>query len=247
VEEEDQSDDDDIGWEDGDNEDSENVQSDNDEDHLCRVERTLSVMKQTGALQNDGTLDVTFGVQSNHTSPAPSSEDIDTNHTTLKARELLLKCLRKLSKRQSRISLWIDALVSADNMIDSNRIRATIQSESQIGVSSVIILPESIRNKKPLIMKTLTDCKSAISTAFLAAAKIGIYHDKSNCNRSAPLPQLSDSSNALYEPASQSWQDALGVTATRPCTSMRQTNVHQSKRNRSSNRDHRLQIRLRKK
>eukprot|EP00979_Chaetoceros_neogracilis_P017605 scaffold10260_cov266-Chaetoceros_neogracile.AAC.18 len=250
VEEEDQSDDEDIGWEDGDNKDSESVQSDNDEDHLCRVERTLSVMKQTGALQNDGTLDVTFGVQSNHTSPAPSSEDIDTNHTTLKARELLSKCLRKLSKRHSRISLWIDALVSADNMIDSNRIRATIQStdmdESQVRVSSVIILPESIRNKKPLIMKALTDCKSAISTAFLAAAKIGIY-DKSNCNRSAPLPQLSDSSNALYEPASQSWQDALGVTATRPCTSMRQANVQQSKRNRSSNRDHRLQIRLRKK
>ena len=243
VEEEFQSDDDEIDWEDGDNEDNELAQSDDNENHLSRVERTISVMKQTGALQNGG-LDVSFSVtgQSN----LAVTEGKDDNHTTQKARELLSKCIGKLTKRQSRILLWIDALVSADNMIDSNRIRITTQStgESQAGISSVIILPESIRNKKPLVMKTLVDCKSAIITAVSAATKIGIQNSLLNGNRSVSLPELPDSSTAIFsEPVFQSWQDALGVTDTRHGTRRRQPNVQ----NKSRKKYHPLQIKLRKK
>jgi len=241
VVEEVQSDDDDIDWEDGDNEDNgeELVHSNDKEDHMARVERTLAVMKQSGAIQS-GTLDVEFGIQSGQSSllEAPNT-DAEADSAVTKAIEQLSKCIEKLSKRQKRISLWIDAIVSADNMTDSNRIRAASHPESQPGLSSVIILPESIRKKKPSVIRTLTDCKSAISTAISAGKKIGI-HNTSNIvsdSISAVRLEVPDRGNASLsvEPISQPWQDALGVMNARSGTTTRRSShpkVHHSSRNR---------------
>ena len=239
VEEEVQSDDDDIDWEDGDTGDNgeELVHSNDKEDHMARVERTLAVMKQSGAIQS-GTLVVDFDIQSGQSSlvEAPT-KDVEADSAAIKAREQLSKCIDKLSKRQKRISLWIDAIVSADNMTDSNRIRAAYHPESQSGLSSVIILPESIRKKKPSVIRTLTDCKSAISTAISAGKKIGIHNNIVSDSISIVRPDIPDnSSNATLsvEPISQPWQDALGVMNVRSGTTRRssQLKVQHSSRNR---------------
>lgn len=238
VEEEAQSDDDDIDWEDGDNGDNgeELVHSNDKEDHMARVERTLAVMKQSGAIQS-GILVVDFDIHSGQSSlvEAPNT-DAEADSAATKAREQLSKCIEKLSKRQKRISLWIDAIVSADNMTDSNRIRAASHPENQSGLSSVIILPESIRKKKPSVIRTLTDCKSAISTAISAGKKIGIHNNIVRDSISAVRPEVPDRSNAALSvgPISQPWQDALGVTNARSGTTRRSSHpkVQHSSRNR---------------
>lgn len=174
------NDEEDIDWEDGDNgseggeggdQDMSQIQlnEDDPEEHRMRVERTLAVMKQSGALQNDGTIGISMDGEQNriHQKPFMADEDLQ------KYRELLDKCIQKLSKRRDRISLWIDAILAADNMTDVKRVRESQRNNRNMAVS-IVILPESARKKIPLALRSLTNCKNSISIAITAAKQIGV-------------------------------------------------------------------------
>jgi len=238
VDEEDDSDDG-IAWEDGDegnDDDSEKGDIDEEpdretheetEDHLSAVERTLAVMQQSRALQNDGTLDVMFGADAEDSATATTTVPADTEQPCEAARELLSKCVAVLTKRHERLSLWIDALMSADNMTDASRIITSSKLEqSRIGASSVIILPESIRKKKGPIKRLLIDIKGTATKALSAAGKIGInaksVQNNDTTGEGAPNNGSEKQQEGVMElvetpfPATnnsliQPWQDVLGV------------------------------------
>ena len=173
-------DDEDVDWEDGDkseeSEESEGgvkeetcqnqLNEDDPEEHKVRVERTLAVMKQSGALENDGTIGISMDREQNGIDQKPDEE-------LQKYRELLRKCVQKLSKRRDRISLWIDAILAADNMTDVKRVRESQRNNRNMTVS-IVILPESARRKIPLALRSLTNCKNSISIAITAATQIGV-------------------------------------------------------------------------
>lgn len=215
----DDGDDDDVDWEDGMEQDANESQGKvemtldhNTEDHLVRVERTLAIMKQSGALSSDGTMNVSFGTYTNPTTQVDQSVAM--------ARQLLPKNMDKLLKRQERIVTWMDALVSADNMIEASRLKNNdifdqTRTHSYEGTSSLVLLPEPLRKMKPRVLRTLTECRSAIAAAISAASKIEIKGNlKSDIEFCSNEPRTQDGStgkSGIKPFPSQSWQDALGV------------------------------------
>jgi hypothetical protein len=198
--------DDDVDWEDGmehtnaNQGKTETTLDGNSEDHLVRVERTLAIMRQSGALSSDGTMNVSFGTLNPLTNGDQSVEQ---------ARQLLSKNMNKLLKRQEKIILWMDAIVSADNMTEASRILNTIHNEKRIqsygGTSSVVLLPEPVRKMKPRILRTLTKCRNAIGVAISTANKIEMKENPKKV-------KVNDKNQTETQPIlSTSWQEAFGV------------------------------------
>lgn len=200
VSDDDDDDEEDIDWEDGGNSSQGGggegdqamsqiqLNEDDPEEHKLRVERTLAVMKQSGALQNDGTIGISMNRAQNGIHQKPDEE-------LQEYRELLGKCVQKLSKRRDRISLWIDAILAADNMTDVKRVRESQRNNRNMTVS-IVILPESARRKIPLALRSLTNCKNSTSIAITAAKQIGVQDVEPQVSETAmPFNPVSNSMN----------------------------------------------------
>ena len=218
VEAEEDSDDDGIEWEDGDGDDGDDDKNNNEgatrrdqnetlqseeqnrhehehENRLSAVEQTLAVMKRSGALKNDGTLEVVFDTNKRTEAGAGAGTETATGEEEQSSethsfvdnvehkdvKQKLSKCIKFLTKRLDKISMWIDAIVHADNMTDASRLRSTMQDKrnartrTSTGVpSSAVLLPQSVRSIKGATKRSLINLKDAIERALTAEAKIGM-------------------------------------------------------------------------
>ena len=228
--------DDDIDWEDGDENKNQTqstnincVQTEKDanvngEDRLAMVERTMAVMKQSGALRNDGTLEVEFGAKSHASDPLHGTATEPSSHDIIEekeSKEKISKCVEFLSKKLDKLSLWIDALLSADNMTDASRIRSSSNHYNKQGISSVVLLPVSIRKKKGITTRMLIDTKNTIARALSAEATMKRTHTYNIEDTEGEVldskHQPAESNRKKIETAKasiQPWQEALGVKQT---------------------------------
>ena len=242
----DDDDEEDIDWEDGDNSSQGGggegdqtmsqiqLNEDDPEEHKMRVERTLAVMKQSGALQNDGTIGISMDREQNgiHQQTCMADEDLQRH------RELLGKCIQKLSKRRDRISLWIDAILAADNMTDVKRVRKSQRSNRNMAVSTMI-LPESARKKIPLALRSLTNCKNSISIAVTAAKQMGVEDVGPHTSETTmPFDTVSNSIDESENRSHSAWSESH---------TSRNQSVHLSRSSRQPKRKRRFDIRLSKK
>lgn len=147
----DDDDDDDIDWEDGDGFEDEDTSlaaafhADNNE-HFDAVERTLAAMESCGGLRG-GEMEINFG---NSRAAAPTvavtgvalddteqpSSTVASEAATVAASnpelmKRLQKCLRSLSGRHvPRISMWLDGLTNADNLVYKGGALVSLQNET---------------------------------------------------------------------------------------------------------------------
>mmetsp|Transcript_14908 Transcript_14908/g.28052 ORF Transcript_14908/g.28052 Transcript_14908/m.28052 type:complete len:263 (-) Transcript_14908:77-865(-) len=212
----DDDDDDDVDWEDGmehanDHENHTTAETTLDrtssEEHLVRVERTLTIMRQSGALSSDGTMNVSLGRLNTITHGNQSAEI---------ARQVLSNNMSKLLKRQEKIILWMDAIVSADNMIDVRKLRndeyhQSRTQSSHVGTSSLVLLPDSLRRVKPKVLKTLTECRNSIAAAISAASKIEIEVKLKSDEQTRSRQDTDSAEGRTKILMSCSWQHAIGV------------------------------------
>ena len=265
--EEDEDIDDDIDWEDGDENgvseskttSSLNVTNaaidpinTNSEDRLTRVERTLAVMKQSGALRNDGTLEVELGNDSQ-----TSGRDLEGSSTEFanddsekkeESRKKMSKCVEFLTTKVQKLSLWIEAILSADNMTDASRIRSSSNcSNIKRDASSVVLLPESIRKKKATVTKMLVHAKDSVTRALAAEARMKKSHnqsveanEESDARRQDEHKEENESSTGIT-----SWQEALGVNHQTEANLIKALSLPKHVQKKKSHKS-RLQIKLRK-
>jgi hypothetical protein len=147
----------------------------------------------------------------------------------------LSKCVEFLSKKHAKISVWIDALMSADNMTEVNNIQPPSLSASVLtvsnnrkkkSISSVILLPENLRKKKGPMTRMLIDIRNNIFAALSAEATMKRTQIDSTVSRAramdlaykvhdqdvkaqGPEKDFQESNDAQV--AMQPWQEALGV------------------------------------
>eukprot|EP01083_Nonionella_stella_P092820 259975_1 len=205
-----------IAWEDGDegvdDERANGMAQGGTKDHAEAVEQTLAVMKQSGAF-HDGVMDISFGKGEGMQERCVSSSvsDVNTERTEKEAIDHLKKCVTSLMKRYGRIEVWVDAILSADNLTDSNRIISTQESRSTANpssteASSLIILPESIRSRKASTVTRLNEIKHRAAFAIANSRKIGIYKSNNSNMKSDSDPNrlVSLEHSSLLEPPQNS-------------------------------------------
>lgn len=190
AENEEDEEEDSIAWEDGDEgvgdiSDNEVVGGGTD-DHAEAVEQTLAVMKQSGAI-HDGVMDISFGKDEGKVELFTPSSVSNENKDSIENEAIshLGKCVTSLMKRYARIEVWVDAILSADNLTDSNRIRSaqgsrSTSNPSSTEASSLIILPESVRNKKASTVTRLNEMKNRAAFAISNSRRIKMYRSNNS-------------------------------------------------------------------
>lgn len=181
----DDSDDDDIEWEDADEEFEEKA----GEDHTKAVERTLAAMASYGGLQG-GHIEINL----------ESKEDEDESPEAMDetAVELLQKTVQSIEARHmKRLSSWVDAMIKADGLV--------------LNEKSLVIVSADVAQKRGDLLHKLLDRKQALANILASAAKLGITVDSgAHVAPSDDAPQAAAASNVL--PPRQS---ALLATAAR--------------------------------
>ncbi len=292
---------DEIDWEDGDDDElfftSQNDESKtihnkerfNQTNHIAAVEHSIAMMKETGALNQDGNLQVMVDFSS---SSALRSDTVDSNfgsgtagggtngeseekHASIQlAKTKLNKCIKCLSDRhQPRLDAWVNALISADNMTttitqrsDSELLSNNYDVRNDMNNASIVLLPLAMREKKALIVRTLTEYKSKVVSALALAAKLGVQtnHGTSEIvNDETPSERVNGRTDYQHQVATlpattvqQStiksnivpWQQALGIQSSggRQIKKVESLSSPLVKRKKNQNAKSRLQIKLRK-
>jgi hypothetical protein len=157
-------DDDDIEWEDGD--DIRIVsQSTMSYEHMNSVEQTLAVMEQSGSLQH-GAIHVELDTQ-DFSAHVNDNKRLTANDHVQDIKDKLKKCANVLKKRLQVLNDWYHALITSDNMIESNRLKRGNEHSSSSG-GSLVLLPLLLRQKKGkvlhLIHRMKVDVTQALST-----------------------------------------------------------------------------------
>ena len=193
----DDDDNDDIDWEDGDDEKillmpQQQQENQNKSNHISAVEHTLAMMKETGALNQEGGLQINVNFSSSLSNPltnSPLSGDTSNNlgnELVQTAREKLIKCVKLLTSRhEPRLNAWVNALMSVDNMTVTTTTKAV---ERNAGISndtddispSVVLMSLSSRKKKVLILQMLKESQARVTRALALTAKLGIQSQIEN-------------------------------------------------------------------
>ena len=184
-------------WEDGDDEKillmpQQQQENQNKSNHISAVEHTLAMMKETGALNQEGGLQINVNFSSSLSNPltnSPLSGDTSNdlgNELVQTAREKLIKCVKLLTSRhEPRLNAWVNALMSVDNMTVTTTTKAV---ERNAGISndtddispSVVLMSLSSRKKKVLILQMLKESQARVTRALALTAKLGIQSQIEN-------------------------------------------------------------------
>ena len=176
VDEENNSDDDDIDWEDGD----EVFDEATVEDHAEAVERTLAAMASAGGLQG-GAMEINLELK--------EDDDEKPNAMDENAHKLLQKMVKLIETRHmKRLSSWVDALIKSDELI--------------LNEKSLVLMSADVAKKRGDLLQKLLDRKQALANILASAAKLGVCVDSSISV--APSNTLRPAAMSNIPPARQS-------------------------------------------
>lgn len=162
IAEEDEHDDDDIEWEDGDGEMSEDTTG----DHATAVERTLEAMASAGGFRG-GAMEINLARNENC---EDYTDVVDEN-----ARKVLQKTVRSIkSQHMKRLSFWVDALIKADGLVLNGK--------------SLVVMSVDESRKQGELLHRLLDKKRTLASILASATRLGIYLDAGDTNTPAPRP-----------------------------------------------------------
>jgi hypothetical protein len=161
IAEEDENDDD-IKWEDGDEE----ISEDNTGGHAAAVERTLEAMACAGGFQ-DGTMEINLARNESY---EDSNDVVDEN-----ARIVLQKTVQSIESRHlKRISSWVDALIKADGLVLKDK--------------SLVVISVDESRKRGELLRRLLDKKRMLASILASATRLGISVNAGDTNEPAPRP-----------------------------------------------------------
>jgi hypothetical protein len=162
IAEEDEHDDDDIEWEDGDEE----ISEDKTGDHAAAVERTLEAMASAGGFQG-GAMEIKLARNENY---EDSNDVVDEN-----ARKKLRKTVQSIkSQHMKRLSFWVDAMIKADGLVLNGK--------------SLVVMSLDESRKRGELLQRLLDKKQTLASVLASASRLGIYVDAGDTNVPAPRP-----------------------------------------------------------
>jgi hypothetical protein len=187
----------DIDWEDGDEEleqderqlmATSHVQHHHHAHHLLAVDRTLAAMESAGGLRG-GELEIDMTTTMTTTSPVAAQQDSRTL-------EKLRKLVHSLVDRHlPRLSLWLDGLTNADNLV--------------LKSSALVLLPPASTERRQQLVEKLSELKRSVSSILSSAAKLdkettessldGVHSNQSSAPQERTLaPRLgsTDSNNS---------------------------------------------------
>jgi hypothetical protein len=153
----------DIDWEDGDKE----LEQDERElmatshvqhqhhhaHHLLAVDRTLAAMESAGGLRGgELEIDMTTTAMTTTTSPVAAQQDSRTLEKLRKLVHLLV------DRHLPRLSLWLDGLTNADNLV--------------LKSSALVLLPPASTERRQQLVEKLSELKRSVSSILSSAAKL---------------------------------------------------------------------------
>ena len=250
---------DDVDWEDGDDEyelfSKKEDQEQKERDHRAAVESSIAIMKETGALDQEGYLEVDLNFSTNGTAHCDKDTNILGKGDVVAveaAREKMNKCIMLLSNRyKPRLDAWIHALMNADNMTKTSQLDLNHYTNND--TSSMVLLSISNRKKRVLLLRDLCGLKSNISRAIDLAKKSqrvedsfssekSNSHGNDNHNKEKQLQSIHQSN---FEGTNSTpigvipWQRALGLKSV-------QTQMKRTAKKRRGIKIGKLNIKLRK-
>jgi hypothetical protein len=163
----DDEDESDIEWEDGD-EDDELLQKErhllaashvqHHMNHLVAVDRTLAVIESAGGLQG-GEIEIDMKTTTNEDDDFTKGSTADSR--IIEARDKLGKTVNLLANRYlPRLSLWLDGLINADNLV--------------LNKSALVLLPPEATGRRQALADHLSEKKQSISSILSSAAKLSV-------------------------------------------------------------------------
>jgi hypothetical protein len=169
----DDDEDDDIDWEDG----GEDVFDDGtgnmplpDFEHFSAVERTLAAMESAGGLRG-GEMEIDFRNDShkNEEKDFGKPVDADTEKERAEALAKFQKCVSLLSKRHMpRLSVWLEGLRHADNLVVSSKTKALVSLPSDKGA------------RRSQLVLHLSELKQTVSSVLKSAVRLDVSTSTGN-------------------------------------------------------------------
>jgi hypothetical protein len=154
TEENDDDDEEDIDWEDGDDfEDGTGFMTAYSMEHLSAVERTLAAMESSGGLQGGG-LEVDLGKSGDEDKETKAPDHIQTLAKFQKSVTVLAR------RHMPRISLWLEGLTHADNLV--------------VKESCLVSLPSETAVLRSHIVERLSELKRTISSILSSATRLNL-------------------------------------------------------------------------
>lgn len=176
--------DEDIDWEDGGEDDFDDGTSMTlpNFEHLSAVERTLAAMESAGGLQG-GEIEIDFRSDPNKNEDEdfqPVGADAEEERAAALAK--FLKCVSRLSRRHMpRLSVWLEGLRNADNLVTSTNGK------------SLVSLPSDAASRRSQLVQRLTELKQTISSVLKSAVKLDINTGTGNESTETHANRLVDS------------------------------------------------------
>ena len=243
-------DDEDIEWEDGDDNILNASHDSMSYDHVSSVEQTLAVMEQSGSLQH-GTINIALDTQ-NFTAHVNNNAKHVSNDKVQVMKDKLMKYADVLKKRLQVLDGWYHALITADNMIESNRIQTGNETLSGDG-RSLVLLPPLLREKKGKVLHLIHVTKSDVTQALSSIRRLKHSVDDDTSNDLEEKSTVSNSKATDHSMISredatsmQSW--ISGLNHSRPSETAKDRLELNWKTNQNSKRKpkSRVQIKLRR-
>jgi len=164
-----------------------------------------------------------------------------------------------LSKRHvPRLTSWVDALLTSDSMTDSK----ALDTFSSKTLSSLVLLPSSVRKRRGVVLQMLMGLKKEVARTLTSAARLGIDGKAvSIAPSSATTATATDGNDKVKEDLiissntsatattrneapCQSWQDGLGINSS--YNGSVKDRIYCNGANAKNNGKSKLQIKLRK-
>jgi hypothetical protein len=243
-------DDEDIEWEDGDD-NILNISHDTmSYDHVSSVEQTLAVMEQSGSLQH-GAINIELDTQK-FSAHVNDNEKYVSDDKAQEMKDKLMKYADVLRKRLQVLDGWYHALITADNMIESNRVKTGNETLSGAG-GSLVLLPPLLREKKGKVLHLIHVTKSDVTQALSSIRRLKHSVDDGTSDEledksTVSDPKATDHSMIAREDttSTQSW--ISGLNHSRPAETAKDNLELNWKTNQNSRRKpkSRVQIKLRR-
>jgi len=163
-EEEDENDED-IDWEDGDEELEEKEQElmanhHHPVHHLLAVDRTLAAMQSAAGGLRGGELEIDMRKTEKEEEAIGKAKDSLEARRKVEAKAKLTRLVKILrEKHLPRLTLWLDGLVNADNLVKKSN-------------AALILLPASSIQQRQMLIRELTASKKSVSSILSSAVRL---------------------------------------------------------------------------
>ncbi|KAL3940583.1 MAG: hypothetical protein SGBAC_004913 [Bacillariaceae sp.] len=155
---------DDIDWEDGDEaleEKEQELMAHHPVHHLLAVDQTLAVMQSAAGGLHGGRMEIDMRKEAEKEPHGEVGQATEEAERMVEAKATLGKLVKTLrEKHLQRLSLWLDGLANADNLVKKSKNTA------------LVLLPGPAIQQRPKLIRDLTAAKKSISSILSSAIRL---------------------------------------------------------------------------